>query len=180
MVHTSIYPQPLGANIRTCVEGQTSKSIKVPSLMASLQIFILGCIFILGAPQATSSTIQDSANAPRGHNSSARESHSLNMGLESGPAGQAWVHTHWYQQQPSKSNKAEAKVRIERFARPLPKRYSISPREKRSNSREIFRERRHARFGGRAGLGLHWARDQFGHKLVLDRCFPPSLKSFQN
>ena len=149
--------------------------MRVPSLMAPLQIFILGGIVILGAHQASSSTIKDSANALRGDNSSARESHSLNMGLESGPAGQAWVHTHWYQQQPSKS-KAETKVRNERFARPLPPRYSSSSREKRSSPREIFRERRHARFGGRAGLGLHWSRDQFGHKLLLDRCFPPSSK----
>ena len=146
--------------------------------MAPTLVFILGGFVILGVQQASSSTIQDSSNTPRrGHNSSARESHSLNRGelesesgLELGPAGQAWVHTHWYQQQPT----AKSKVRTERFARPL-LRYSSNRREKRSSStREIFRERRHARFGGRAGLGLHWARsarDQFGHKLVLDRCF---------
>ena len=118
--------------------------------MAPLQVYILGGFVILGAQQARSSTIQDSSNTlRRGHNSSARESHSLNggglksesgleSGLESGPAGQAWVHTHWYQQQPSKS-KAEAKVRIERFAWPY--RSSSNQRDKRSSTTEIFRER---------------------------------------
>ena len=159
--------------------------------MAPLQVYILGGFVILGVQQASSSTIQDSSNTlRRGHNTSARESHSLNRGgletdlglksesglesgLESGPAGQAWVHTHWYQQQPSKS-----KVRTERFARPY--RSSSNRRGKRSSTTEIFRERRHARFGGRAGLGLHWARDQFGHKMVLDRCFDlPPPQGFQ-
>ena len=140
----------------------------------------------------------------------AREPHSI--GLESGPSDQAWVHTHWYQQQTKAE--AEARRRTQRFARlsnwhpltrlsnwhPLapPARSPRSRREKRSTRRifrerrhsgtdkgtaldpdpgtgtgtgtqKIFRERRHARFGGRAGLGLHWARDQFGHKLLMDR-----------
>ena len=170
--------------------------------MDPLQIFILAGLIIV---QAKSATIQDSSNTLHVVNSSAGES--LDVGLESGPTGQAWVHTHWYQPPPSKL-KAELQRRSpailshasspKRHFRPVfvrpskdhtrewlqlqRQRYmSNRIRGKRSSSSETerFRERRHARFGGRAGLGLHWARDQFGHKkLVLDRCFLSASQGF--
>ena len=173
---------------------------------------------LVNNPSAREALSNDQA-AREASNNMAREPLSMSIGLESGPSDQAWVHTHWYQQQPSKT-KAEARRRTQRFAQlsnwhpltrlsnwhPLtpPARSPRSRREKRSTRRifrerrhsgtdkgtaldpgpgtetstgtgtgtgtqRIFRERRHARFGGRAGLGLHWARDQFGHKLLMDR-----------
>ena len=173
------FVQTLGTNIRTPVwKAKQADASRMSSLMDLLQAFILTGLIVA---QASSSTTQDLAKTPLlgGNFSSARESHPLNVGLESGPSGQAWVHTHWYQQNPSEA-KSEPKRR-RRFLRPSTdharewlqmqrQRYwSNRVRGKRSSVSDGFRERRHARFGGRAGLGLHWARDQFGHKLVLDR-----------
>ena len=196
------FAQPPGSNIRPVWKAKQAEALKVPSLMAPLQVCILAGLIIV---EARSATIEDTSPVV---NTSARELQSLDVGLESGPTGQAWVHTHWYQQPPSKL-KADPQRRIpavlsqeptlKRHFRPSfvqpptnhtrkwlqlhrQRYWSNRIRGKRSSSSatESFRERRHARFGGRAGLGLHWARDQFGHKLVLDRCFRPPSQGFQS
>merc|ERR1719270_1949289 len=94
-------------------------------------------------------------------------------GLESGPAGKAWVHTHWYEEQvPSKVEEKRSQI----FGQPAsgfrlhlhPARSSNKSRERRSEENQNLRRvRRSARFGGRSGLGLHWARDQ--EKMLLER-----------
>ena len=94
-------------------------------------------------------------------------------GLESGPAGKAWVHTHWYEEQvPSKLEQK----RVQIFGQPAsgfrlhlqPARSSNKSRERRGDENQNLRRvRRSARFGGRSGLGLHWARDQ--ERLLLER-----------
>ena len=129
------------------------------------RILLLVGLVISAARQAISRT-----QSERGQNVQTKKS---TAGLESGPAGKAWVHTHWYEEQvPSKLEEKRSQI----FGQPAsgfrlhlqPARSSNWSRERRGDeNRNLRRVRRSARFGGRSGLGLHWARDQ--EKMLLER-----------
>ena len=129
------------------------------------RILLLVGLAISAARQAISRT-----QSGRGQNVQTKKS---TAGLESGPAGKAWVHTHWYEEQvPGKMEEKRSQI----FGQPAsgfrlhlqPARSSNRSRERRGESLNVLpRVRRSARFGGRSGLGLHWARDQ--EKMLLER-----------
>ena len=134
-------------------------------LMYPQRVLLFIGLVISAARQAISRTQNE-----RGQNVQTKKS---TAGLELGPAGKAWVHTHWYEEQvPSKLEQK----RVQIFGQPAsgfrlhlqPTRSSNKSRERRSDeNRNLRRVRRSARFGGRSGLGLHWARDQ--EKMLLER-----------
>ena len=129
------------------------------------RVLLLVGLVISAASQAISRTQSERAQNVQTKKSTA--------GLESGPAGKAWVHTHWYEEQvPSKLEEKRSQI----FGQPAsgfrlhlqPARSSNRSRERRGESLNVLpRVRRSARFGGRSGLGLHWARDQ--EKMLLER-----------
>ena len=129
------------------------------------RVFLLVGLVLSAARQVISRTQNE-----RGQNVQTKKSEAS---LESGPAGKAWVHTHWYEEQvPGKLEEKRSQI----FGQPAsgfrlhlqPARSSNRSRERRGESLNVLpRVRRSARFGGRSGLGLHWARDQ--EKMLLER-----------
>ena len=152
---------------QSCIKGCVAFANPAQALGKSLPMFpqrvlLLVGLLISAARQAISRTQSDRAQTKKSA-----------AGLESGPAGKAWVHTHWYEEQVP--NKLEEK-RSQIFGQPAsgfrlhlqPARSSNRSRERRGESLNVLpRVRRSARFGGRSGLGLHWARDQ--EKMLLER-----------
>ena len=156
--------------LQSCIKGCVAFANPAQALGKSLpmypqRVLLLVGLIISAARQAISRT-----QSERGQNVQTKKS---TAGLESGPAGKAWVHTHWYEEQvPSKLEVKRSQI----FGQPAsgfrlhlqPARSSNRSRERRGDENQNLRRvRRSARFGGRSGLGLHWARDQ--EKMLLER-----------